>query len=96
VRLTTAQSSAAAVPCVEVTFNRNSSDVEYETRTSWDWILRLPPFNVCIDFAFAASGFLLLPLLYRSLRRRSPSARKFAPEILLHPSIFRSKPFFSS
>jgi hypothetical protein len=82
VRITSASSSASAVPCVDIALNLNASDFHHETRTSLDWILRLPPLNVCIDFAFAASGFLLLPLLYRSIRRHGLGARKIAPETL--------------
>ena len=77
-RITTA-SPAPSIPCVDIALTRNSSrtthvsHVTHETRTPWDWIIRLPPLNTCVDAAFFASGFLLLPLLYRTFRgRRAP------------------------
>lgn len=48
----------------------------HETRTPWDWILRLPPLNVLVDAVFTTSGFLLLPMLYRTFRKRGVASRK--------------------
>ena len=87
VRIVAASSSAAAVPCVDVALNFNSSHVSHETRTPWDWILRLPPLNVCVDAVFTATGFLLLPMLYRTFRSRGPAAR-MPPHLTLQFLIF--------
>ncbi len=48
----------------------------HETRTPWDWVLRLPPLNVLVDAVFTTSGFLLLPMLYRTFRKRGVASRK--------------------
>ena len=75
-RITTASLSASAIPCVDIALSRNVSHVTHETRTPWDWILRLPPLNVCVDAAFTVTGFFLLPLLYRTFRHRGPNTSR--------------------
>jgi hypothetical protein len=70
VRITAASSPAEAIPCVDVNVDRNSSNTTFETRTPWDWVIRLPPLNFCVDAAFTASGFLLLPLLCATFSKR--------------------------
>ena len=86
VRVAAASSSAFAIPCVDVALNRNASREVHETRTPWDWIIRLPPLNVCVDAAFTVSGFLLLPMLYRTFRGHGPTARKL-PSLAVQPFI---------
>jgi hypothetical protein len=76
VRVSAANASASAAPCVDVALNRTEGHVTHETRTPWDWVLRLPPLNVLVDAVFTTSGFLLLPMLYRSFKRRGVASRK--------------------
>ncbi len=75
VRVIAVSSSAFAIPCVDVSLNRTLSSEMHETRSPWDWVIRLPPLNVCVDAAFTLSGFLLLPMLYRTFRSQVTTAR---------------------